>query len=60
MRFRFVGHRRALTNGAWSAEGVVEMERINRGDYEDVTVRDGVPVDTASQRFLRLNVHQSP
>jgi hypothetical protein len=45
----------ALTNGAWGG-GPVEIGRTNRGEFEEVTVRDTVPVESAEKRFLRLRI----
>ncbi|MDW8344746.1 MAG: right-handed parallel beta-helix repeat-containing protein [Verrucomicrobiae bacterium] len=46
----------ALTNGAWSSTGVVEIGREDAGDWWRVTARDSVPVNAAQQRFMRLRV----
>lgn len=41
------------------ADRVVEIERLELGESDSVTVRDSVPVDAAAPRFVRLNVQQS-
>ncbi|MDW8344747.1 MAG: hypothetical protein RMM51_09690, partial [Verrucomicrobiae bacterium] len=46
----------ALTNGAWSSTGVVEIGREDAGDWWRVAARDSVPLDAAPHRFMRLKV----
>jgi hypothetical protein len=50
----------ALTNGAWSTNGIVEIQRqFNSGSNTwTVTDRDGILISTATNRFLRLHVNR--
>jgi hypothetical protein len=40
----------------WSTNGVVEISRIPNSGYDTVTARDGVPINSATQRFMRLRM----
>jgi hypothetical protein len=46
----------ALTAGAWSNAGVVEVGSEDSGDGWSITARDGVPIRDAERRFMRLRV----
>ena len=45
-----------LSSGSWSASGLTEIGRLDKGDYWQVSVSDGVPVASGPSRFLRLKV----
>jgi hypothetical protein len=46
----------ALTNGAWSTNGVTIVSIVDSNTFSLVTVRDSVPVSSAPCRFMRLRV----
>ena len=41
---------------SWSSAGLVETNRMNQGAYWEVTVRDVVPIASATNRFMRVHV----
>jgi hypothetical protein len=45
-----------LSSGSWSASGLTEVGRLDKGDYWQVSVSDGAPVASGPSRFLRLKV----
>lgn len=45
-----------LTNAEWSTNGFVEIDRVDNGSNWIVTVRDGVPISDATNRFLWLHI----
>ncbi len=46
----------ALTDGAWSTNGVTTVSIVDSNTFSLVTVRDGVPMNSTTCRFMRLRV----
>jgi len=44
----------------WTTNGVLEIGREDAGSWWRVTARDGVPLEEANQRFMRLKVTELP
>ncbi len=51
--------RDSLTSGDWATTGIVEVSREDMGGYWLVKVRDGVAINDAPSRFLRLRINAS-
>ncbi|MCX6879064.1 MAG: putative Ig domain-containing protein [Verrucomicrobia bacterium] len=45
-----------MVNGSWSAAGLTETGREDKGTYWLVTVTDSTPISAATGRFMRLQV----
>jgi hypothetical protein len=45
-----------LTSNTWSAIGLLEISRVDCNTWWSVTIQDAVPMDSGTNRFLRLRV----
>jgi hypothetical protein len=45
-----------LTTNTWSTDGLLEISRVDCNTWWSVTVQDGVPMNSATNRFMRLKV----
>jgi len=45
-----------LASNSWSSTGLTELSRVDSNTFWYVTIRDNVPINSATNRFMRLRI----